>query len=143
MTEQLRLAIRNFLYPMIETEVRKELDLSRERGDTVRAGYIQDYLDTEEEFASDCNAEPPNFPAFHTIRITEAVAILRCLTIEETTRDLLKKTAWEIDGAMLNDDVEAFVKAKRIVRRVRDGLEKVADMNLRTALSGVLTLLAP
>ena len=62
-TDMFRLAVRNYLYPMTEAEVWKELALSIERGDTDRADCIKDYLDTEEEFADDCDDEKPNFPA--------------------------------------------------------------------------------
>jgi hypothetical protein len=46
---QLRSNLRNFLYPMTETEIRRERELSIERGDEARADYIDEYLN--EEFA--------------------------------------------------------------------------------------------
>ena len=42
---QLWLNIRNFLYPMTVSQMREEHRLSLERGDTVRAGLIQEYIE--------------------------------------------------------------------------------------------------
>jgi hypothetical protein len=41
---QLRAAVRNFLLVATEAEVRGELALSIERGDTERAGYVEECL---------------------------------------------------------------------------------------------------
>ena len=44
MTRQLRQNVRNFLLPMTVAEVRRELELSIEAGDTARAGYVEEFL---------------------------------------------------------------------------------------------------
>jgi hypothetical protein len=54
---QLRANLRNFLYPMNESEVRRERELSLERGDEVRADCIDDYLNEEFETWADWRAE--------------------------------------------------------------------------------------
>jgi hypothetical protein len=47
--------VRNFLLPMTEAEVQVELNLSVERGDTARAGYVEEFLC---ELQAECNACP-------------------------------------------------------------------------------------
>jgi hypothetical protein len=53
--------VRNFLVPLTVAEVQRELDLSVEMGDTVRAGYVEEFLrELEADFAGcDENAETP------------------------------------------------------------------------------------
>lgn len=44
MSAMVRSAVRNFLYPMTESEMRRELELSIEVGDSVRADYVAEYM---------------------------------------------------------------------------------------------------
>lgn len=47
----LRMNVRNFLLPMRIPEVQRELELSLERDDTERAGYVEEFLrELEAEF---------------------------------------------------------------------------------------------
>jgi hypothetical protein len=41
---QVRAAVRAFLMTATIEEIRRELEISVERGDTVRAGYVEEYL---------------------------------------------------------------------------------------------------
>jgi hypothetical protein len=41
----LRQNVRNFLVPLTIAEVERELELSVERGDEARAGYVSEFLD--------------------------------------------------------------------------------------------------
>ena len=52
MSRQVRQNVRNFLLPMTVAEVRRERDLLLERGDTVGAGYADEFLrEVEADFA--------------------------------------------------------------------------------------------
>jgi len=47
----LRQDIRNFLIPLTTAELQRELDLSIDMGDTVRAGYVEEFIrDLEADF---------------------------------------------------------------------------------------------
>jgi hypothetical protein len=58
MSRQLRQNVRNFLLPMTVVEVQRELELSVEAGDTVRAGYVKEFLcelETESNERENCD----------------------------------------------------------------------------------------
>ena len=44
MSRAIRAAVRGFLLTATVEEIRKELEISVERGDTVRAGYVEECL---------------------------------------------------------------------------------------------------
>jgi len=44
MSKQLKQNVRNFLYPLTLAEMRDVLELSIEAGDTVRAGYVEEFI---------------------------------------------------------------------------------------------------
>lgn len=53
----LRQNVRNFLLPLTIAEVRKELEISVERGDARRAGYIEEFLDELEADFNGCDED--------------------------------------------------------------------------------------
>jgi hypothetical protein len=52
----LRMNVRNFLVGLNVSEVRRELDCSVRRGETIRAGYIEEFLHELEDELADCGA---------------------------------------------------------------------------------------
>ena len=62
----LRQNVRNFLIPLTIAEVRRELDLSLEMGQTRRADYIAEFLrELEEDFAGcDTDEDEADFPNY-------------------------------------------------------------------------------
>lgn len=54
----LRMNVRNFLLPMRISEVQRELELSLERGDTERAGYVEEVLRELEPKCAGCYCSP-------------------------------------------------------------------------------------
>ena len=62
----LRQNVRNFLIPLTIAEVRRELDLSLEMGQTRRADYIAEFLRELEEDFAECNTDEDDadFPSY-------------------------------------------------------------------------------
>ncbi len=53
----IRQAVRSFLVPLTIAEVRAELDLSVAMGDTIRAGYVAEFLRELEADFNDCDVD--------------------------------------------------------------------------------------
>lgn len=53
----IRQALRNFLIPLTIAEVERELELSIERGDSVRAGYVEEFLQELYDDFDNCETE--------------------------------------------------------------------------------------
>ena len=74
MSRQLRQNIRNFLLPLTIAEVERELELSQERGDTLRACYVAEWLAElrqEEREVNDCSCDDSMCETCNPVQVSE------------------------------------------------------------------------